>query len=223
MSEANNEPERTGRVPTADASAVVAGPRPVTDEAPPTEPPTRPPWLLIATVTVVLVAVLALLVWGMARKQGGFAGFAVNSVGQVGRLLPGPAPEIDLQPFSGDSFQLSEQRGRLVVVNFWASWCPPCRQEAPVLERVWRRYRDHGVVVIGVDIWDAEQDARGFLRELGITYPNGPDPGGKIVVDYGLTGIPETVFIRPDGTMARRRIGPLTDEQLAGLIDELLR
>jgi cytochrome c biogenesis protein CcmG, thiol:disulfide interchange protein DsbE len=171
---------------------------------------------------VVLVAVLALLVWGMARKQGGFTGFAVNSVGQVGRVLPGPAPDFELRLFSVGAFRRSEQRGRPVVVNFWASWCPPCRQEAPVLERAWRRYHDRGVVVIGVDIWDSEQDARRFLRELGITYPNGPDPTGEIVVDYGLTGIPETVLVRPDGTMARRWVGPITDEQVTALIDELL-
>lgn len=219
MREANTEPEPTGHEPTADVSATGAGPAPSIGEAVLTETSTRRLWALIATVNV---AVLALLLWGMARKQPGFAGFAVNSVGQAGRLQPGPAPDFDLQLFSGGSFRLSEQRGNPVVVNFWASWCPPCRQEAPALERAWRRYRDRGVVVIGVDIWDAEQDARGFLRELGITYPNGPDPGGKIVVDYGLTGIPETFFVRPDGTMARRWIGPLTDEQLSALIDELL-
>jgi cytochrome c biogenesis protein CcmG/thiol:disulfide interchange protein DsbE len=221
MSGSNTEPELTGRESTAEASATAAAPAPQIGEVAPTEQLPRPPYALIATVTVV-VAVLALLVWGIARKQGSFAGFAVNSVGQAGRLQPGPAPSFDLRLFSGGSFRLSEQRGKLVLVNFWASWCPPCRQEAPVLERAWRRYRDRGVVLIGVDIWDADQDARGFLRELGISYPNGPDRDGRIVVDYGLTGIPETFFIRPDGTMARRWIGPLTDEQLAALIDELL-
>ena len=216
------EPEVTRGSPTAQASTTGAEPAPESRDSVPIDPLQRPPYVLIAGVTVAVVAVLALLVWGLARKQGGFAGFAVNSVGQVGRLRPGPAPEFDLQLFSGGSFRLSEQRGRLVIVNFWASWCPPCRQEAPALERAWNRYRDRGVVMVGVDIWDADQDARRFLRELGITYPNGPDPGGKIVVDYGLTGIPETFFVRPDGTMGRRWIGPITDGQLAESIDELL-
>lgn len=169
-----------------------------------------------------VVAVLGLLVWGMAREQGGFAGIAVNSVGQVGRVLLGLAPDFELRLFSVDRFRHSEQRGKPVVVNFWASWCPPCRQEAPVLERAWRRYRDRGVVMLGVAIWDSEQDARGFVRDLGVTCPNRPDLAGKIVVDYGLTGIPETVFVRLDGTMARRWVGPITDEQITAQIDELL-
>ena len=157
----------------------------------------------------------------MARKQGGVVGIAVNSVGQVGRVLPVPAPDFELRLLSIGAFRLSEQRGKPVVVNFWASWCPACRQEASVLERVWRRYRDRGVVMLGVDIWDLEQDARGFLRDLGVTYRNGPDLAGKIVVDDGLTGIPETAFVRPDGTMARRWVGPITDEQITVQIDEL--
>lgn len=222
MNRFNIEPERTGRESAAEASPTVAAPAPQIDEVVPTEPLPRPPYLLVATVATVVVAVLGLLVWGMAREQGGFAGIAVNSVGQVGRVLPGPAADFELRLFSVGTFRLSEQRGKPVVVNFWASWCPPCRQEAPVLERAWRRYRDRGVVILGVDIWDSEQDARGFLRELGVTYPNGPDLTGKIVVDYGLTGIPETIFVRPDGTMARRWVGPITEEQITALIDELL-
>lgn len=184
--------------------------------------PSRRPLALIAVVTLVLVGVLALLVWGMARKEGSFAGFAVNTIGQVGRLRPGPAQDFQLRLFTGGDFRLSEQRGKAVVVNFWASWCPPCRDEAPVLERAWRRYHDRGLVFVGVDIWDADQDARAFLRQFGVTYANGLDANGSLAIDYGLTGIPETFFIRPDGTVARRWIGPLTDEQIAAFIQELL-
>lgn len=195
--------------------------------APETSPATRVPSVrsgaFVAAVLLLIAALLALLGYGMLRRQGGsFAGFAVNAVGQQGRVRPGPAPDFAVDLFSGGTFRLAEQRGRLVLVNFWASWCPPCREEAPALERAWRRYRDRGVVLVGLDLWDQEQDARAFLRQFGVTYPNGPDARGVTAIDYGVTGIPETFFIRPDGTMARHWIGPLTDEQLSGFIKELL-
>jgi cytochrome c biogenesis protein CcmG/thiol:disulfide interchange protein DsbE len=216
----NPEPERGGVELAASTPGEDAPPAPGPPEA---ERPARLPYAVIFVVTVAVVALLGLLVWGIARKQGSFGGFAVNTVGQVGQLRPGPARDFQIRLFSGGDFRLSEQRGKAVLVNFWASWCPPCREEAPVLERAWRRYRDRGVVLVGVDIWDSEQDAREFLRQFGVTYPNGPDPNGSVAVDYGLTGIPETFFVRPDGTVARRWIGPLTDEQISAFIEDIAR
>ncbi len=86
-----------------------------------------------------------------------------------------------------------------MVVDFWASWCVPCRQEAPLLEATWRAYRDQGVVFVGVNFQDEERAARRFLDEFGITFPNGPDPGSRIAIDYGVYGIPELFFHRPPG------------------------
>lgn len=222
MSVSNPEPERTGP-----EVAVVRPLEPAASDQPAVElveaeQPAGRPYAVIAVATLAVVALVGLLVWGIARKQGSFAGIAVNTVGQVGRLRSGPAQDFQLRLYSGGDFRLTEQRGKPVLVNFWASWCPPCRDEAPVLERAWRRYRDRGVVLVGVDIWDSEQDAREFLRRFGVTYPNGPDLNGSAAVDYGLTGIPETFFVRSDGTVARHWIGPLTDEQIAALIEELL-
>lgn len=177
---------------------------------------------LALVVVAVVVGLLGLLGWGLLR-QGQVPGVAVNTTGQIGRVPPGPAPDFALQLYDGGTFRLAEQRGKVVVVNYWASWCPPCREEAPILERGWRLYRDRGVVFVGLDIWDTEQDARAFLRRYGVTYPNGPDPGGAAAVDYGLTGLPETFFIRADGTIARHWIGPLTSAQLAAFVEEALR
>jgi cytochrome c biogenesis protein CcmG/thiol:disulfide interchange protein DsbE len=179
--------------------------------------------VLIGLVAVATLGLLALLGYGLARRQGGFAGIAVNETGQIGRVQPGPAPDFTLQLYDGATFRLADQRGQVVVVNFWASWCIPCRQEAPVLERAWQRYRDRGVVLVGPNIWDSEQDARAFMRQFGVGYPNGPDPRGAAAIDYGVTGIPETFFIRPDGTIARHWIGPLTDRQIGAFIEEALR
>ena len=222
MSAFNPEPEQARPEVAVVAPVAPAATDPPAAEPAEVAPPPRRPYTVVGIVALFLVVLLGLLVWGMARKDGSIAGFAVNTVGQVGRLPRGPAQDFQLHLFTGGDFRLSEQRGKLVLVNFWASWCPPCRDEAPVLERAWQRYQDRGVVLVGVDIWDADQDARAFLRQFGVTYPNGLDQNGSAAVDYGLTGIPETFFIRSDGTVARHWIGPLTDEQIAALIEELL-
>ena len=133
------------------------------------------------------------------------------------------ASDFSIQLFSGGSFKLSDQRGKVVLVNFWASWCPPCREEAPVLERASQAYKDKGVVLVGVDVWDTDKDARSFIQEFGITYSNGPDPNGEIAIEYGLTGVPETWFIDREGRLVRRWTGALTDQQISAFIEEARR
>ena len=93
--------------------------------------------LLIGGSLVVAVGLLGLLVLSLAQKQGSFAGFAINAVGQLGRVNPGPAPDFTVPLYAGGTFRLSAERGHVVVVNYWASWCPPCRDEAPVRARAW--------------------------------------------------------------------------------------
>lgn len=182
-----------------------------------------------------LLAVLALLAlvgyrmadnlgWireGGARAAGGGAPGIFMS-GQIVKTAFREAPDFTLDLFLGEQLRLADLRGKPVLINFWASWCPPCREEAPLLERTWREYRDKGVVFVGVDIWDSEEDARKFLKEFDITYPNGPDPRGEISIDYGLTGIPETYFIDREGQVVRKWIGPFTEEALQAFLDEIV-
>lgn len=97
---------------------------------------------------------------------------------------------------------------------------PPCREEAPILEQTWRKYKDQGVVFIGIDIWDTGADARAYLREFDITYPNLIDERGRIAVDYGVTGITETFFITPDGMISRKVIGAINRTTLEQSIQE---
>jgi cytochrome c biogenesis protein CcmG/thiol:disulfide interchange protein DsbE len=106
------------------------------------------------------------------------------------------APSFELPLLDGSGTLTDEDlRGDPVVINFWASWCIPCREEAPLLERTWRAYRDNGVVFLGVNIKDAENDARRFLKEFDITYPTVRDLDQGLTRDFGVKGLPETFFV----------------------------
>lgn len=120
--------------------------------------------------------------------------------------------------------RLSELRGRIVVVNFWASWCVPCRDEAPALESLWRHYRGLGqkVVFIGVGYLDTEADAERFMTEFGITYPNGADMQQQVSRQYRITGVPETYVVDQQGVVRNVFVAPITQEQLRSAIDPLL-
>lgn len=136
---------------------------------------------------------------------------------------PLAGPELSAVGTSGGEVALADFRGRPVVVNFWASWCPPCRAEARDLERVSRAYRDRGVVFLGVDIQDTEDEARRFLRDYDVTYPNLRDATNALAVSYGVNGIPTTFFVDRDGRVAGSRTGPLDERRLVAQIEELLR
>lgn len=135
-----------------------------------------------------VLALLGLLGWGLIRVQ-------------AGPRDRGPAPDFSLLTFNGETVALSELTGNVVVINFWASWCPPCRDEAPYLEATWRKYKNQGVVFIGVDYVDTELEALAFIDEFEITYPNGPDLGTEISQAYRIKGVPETFFVAKDGTL----------------------
>lgn len=112
------------------------------------------------------------------------------------------AHDFDLMLFSGETLGLSDLRGQVVVLNFWASWCPPCRWEMPSFESMYQEYRDQGVVFVGVAVSDFEEDAREFVELTGATYPIGRDLTG-IARDYRVLSLPTTVFIDAEGKVAR--------------------
>ena len=144
-----------------------------------------------------------------------------------GQPTNGPAPDFAVTTFDGELFSLAEQRGSVVVLNFWGSWCGPCRAEAPSLEAIYDEYRDQGVVFIGITYLDEDADSLQFIEEYDITYPNAPDSQLTVADDYRIDGAPETFVINQDGEIVRFFYGPIYEgsihpDQLTDLLDELL-
>jgi cytochrome c biogenesis protein CcmG, thiol:disulfide interchange protein DsbE len=133
-----------------------------------------------------------------------------------------PAPIFSLDRLDGTgSVRLADYEGKVVVLNFFASWCIPCKEENPALVRVWERYRSSDVVVIGVLYQDSLDSGRRYVRDNGVTWPTATDEDGRVAFAYGVFGIPETYFIGPDGIIAGRHIGPIDEATLVAAIDEL--
>lgn len=138
---------------------------------------------------------------------------------EVGR----PAPAFSVPLFDGGDVTLADLRGKPAVVNFWASWCIPCVDEAPELEKTWQAYKDRGVAFLGIDYVDTEPKAREFMQKHGITYPNGPDLGSRISYEYRIKGVPETFVIDKEGIVRFVKIGPTTADELRSVLEPLLR
>jgi cytochrome c biogenesis protein CcmG/thiol:disulfide interchange protein DsbE len=176
-------------------------------------------WLLLGTMLPVL-GLLGLLAW--ASLGGGQGGFGVNQ--EFGRVDvdADAAAAFSLELMDGGTLELADLRGKVVLVDFWASWCAPCRQEAPVLKQVYREYAGQPVEFVGVNIWDRTEDAGQYLQEFDVPYPNGVDVSGGIAIDYGVRGIPEKYFIGRDGLVHRKFVGPMQAENLRTALNELL-
>ena len=133
-----------------------------------------------------------------------------------------PAPAFDLERLDGNGrISLEQQQGKVVIVNFWASWCIPCKQENPALAAVWERYRSSDVVLIGIVYQDAPDAAREYTERLGNSWPSGIDADGRTSISYGVFGIPETFFIGVDGVIAGRHIGAIDEATLINGIEAI--
>lgn len=185
----------------------------------------RSAWRYGAVVGPVLI--VALLAYGLSRG----ASARVDDALEEGRAATAPELALELlaegripskrmseivSAASADGIvELRELRGVPIVLNFWASWCEPCRDEAPLLEQAWRRDRDRGVLYLGLDTQDLSEDALEFIREFSVSYPTIRDPGRSVSNEFGLTGIPETFFIDRRGRIVGHAVGVVTEEILA--------
>lgn len=158
-------------------------------------------------IVAALVLFLGFLAWGLWRAN-------VDN-----KRAAGIAPDFSITTFGGEELSLADLRGKGVVVNFWASWCDPCRDEAPLLEAAWQREEANGIVFVGLGYLDQEPAALAFMDEYDISYPSGPDIASEAARRYGILGVPETFFIDAEGRITGQFTGPITD---AAALDAML-
>ncbi len=185
----------------------------------PAPKPKRGGTTIIIIVAIVGVLLLAVFYYGILNPP---------SV----RVASGSAPPIVFTTYDGNDISLADYQGKPVVVNFWASWCFPCREEQATLEAAWRKYSDQ-VQFLGLAYLDQEPNALAYIAEFDVTYPNGPDKGSRIYNTYHVQGVPETFFIDTEGKIATFKdaageeikgyhIGPLSASLLENRIQQLL-
>ena len=169
------------------------------------------------------VALFALLGWALFQSGGNPGGVGVNT--QLGEkpIEIRQAASFSLPALDGNStLRLEDYRGAVVMLDFWSSWCPPCRVEAPVLSQVYREYSDQPVEFIGIATWDDEQGISSFANEFGVPYPMVIDANGRVALDYGVIRLPEKFFIDKSGHLQRSFVGPMSPEALRNIINEML-
>jgi cytochrome c biogenesis protein CcmG, thiol:disulfide interchange protein DsbE len=168
------------------------------------------PWRRLAITLLIITPILALLAFGFTR----------DSRYIVSPLIAKPATPFTVTTFNGDKLTLNDLRGKAVFLNFWASWCLPCRAEARDLEAAWQKVKDKNMVFLGVALQDTDKNSLEFLKEFNVTYPNGKDESGKIGVDYGTWGIPESFFIDPHGRITYKHVGGIRAALVIAKLEE---
>ena len=178
-------------------------------------------WIILGTAAA-LIPLFALLAWAATQQRGQPAGAGINQ--QFGEISidQSPAADFELALLNGETVRLSDLRGKVVMVDFWASWCTPCRQESSALNRAYTAYAGRPVEFVGVNVWDTENGAELFLVEFGVEYPAGVDAEGAIALNYGVRGIPEKFFLDANGVIRHKYVGPMPEDVLREALDSLL-
>ncbi len=167
-----------------------------------------------ARTLAVFLGVLALV---------GLLGYGLVAKGDGTLAVGDPIPTTELPVLGGEaSGSLADQRGRWALVNVWASWCVPCREEAPALQRFYERHRGQGFEIVGIDTQEPAEDGLEFVDEFGLTYPQLHDGPGEFADELKTTGVPENFLVDPEGEVALLRPGPVTETYLEDEVAPLI-
>ncbi|HWQ27745.1 MAG TPA: TlpA disulfide reductase family protein [Dehalococcoidia bacterium] len=203
-------------------------PLPVEDDAELDAVRWRPsPGALRNILATALVGVgIAAIVWFFDRPGGGASSQAVTVTATAQGAAPRvgrPAPDFELTLLDGTKVRLSDYRGRPVWINFWASWCPPCRAENPDIQEVYEAHRDeHGLVLLAPAIGERRGDVEGYMERADLHYPVGLDTDTQIAANYRVLGIPTHVFVDADGIVREIRVGAMSKKTMEKMIQTLL-
>lgn len=180
-------------------------------------------WVLFSIAMVPVAALLGLMTWGLIQSGGNPGGLLVNeNPGEVA-VEARQAPDLAVATLDGGPLVTNASlEGKVAFIDFWSSWCPPCRAEARGIAEVYPEYEGRPVAFLGVAIWDGTRDVLAHIERYDVTYPNGLDDTGELAVSFGVTGVPEKYFLGPDGTIVRKFTGPISREKLREILDGIL-
>lgn len=182
---------------------------------------------LLSLGILVQVLVIILIIQGCTGNTPDLGG-DTSTIDQAAGLEPAPeeghiAPDFTLKDLHGNTVNLEELRGKVVFINFWASWCPPCRAEMPEIEAVHQEYKDRGVVVLGVDISEPENTVRQYIQQGGFTWTILMDSTGEVARDYRITAIPTSFFLDREGIIRVVKVGAMTKREMEANIAEAMQ
>lgn len=180
--------------------------------------------IIPAIAISLVVGLLGLLAWTLLGPKPADTAHngRINAPGVFIRFQNRKAPDFTITDFStGKKVSLSDFKGKTVVINFWASWCPPCQTEAPLINGYSDQANANDVVVLGVAVWDVSSDSQKFIQQYGLNYLNGADTKGTIAIDYGVAGVPETFIVSPTGQLMGKFPGAIeSTTQLTNAVKE---
>jgi thiol-disulfide isomerase/thioredoxin len=200
------------------------------EPAAPPQAPGRAMWRWFRLVGLPVVAILAIAMAILLLRAPSSPSNAVRLEGRDGgaegadeRVAEGkPAPDFALQTTDGQTYRLSELRGRPVMINFWATWCGPCKDEMPAIDEAYQAHREGGFIVLAINVEEPARQVEPYVARLKLTFPVLLDPSGAVAARYRVRSLPTTVFVRPDGMVDGIRVGAYTKRMLLGRIEQFL-